>query len=161
MQLRKNQEINFHLYIVGQGIELQKLQDFIDENQLNEEVTLTGQILQSELRKLYRIADFVIQPPLWEGYGKVPVEGIFHSAVPLLSDVNLHPYFVGENGERGGLFKYDDPQNLVSIIMRFSRNKELWRSAVVAGRKFASSFTLEDWKKSIIRILEQYYNHIR
>ncbi len=157
MQLLKNQQVTFHLYIVGQGKERQSLQEFIDKNQLNKYVTLTGQIQQDELRNLYRKADFVIQPPLWEGYGKVPIEGIFHAVVPILSHVNLHPYFAGIQEERGGLFHYDHPQNLVNVLMKFAGNKELWRSAVVAGRKFAASFTMEEWKNSILSTLESYY----
>lgn len=156
MKILKN-KTDFHLYIVGQGSERRKLQEFIDHNQLSEQITLTGQIPQSELRQLYRYSDFVIQPPLWEGYGKVPIEGIFHSIVPILSEVNLHSYFTGIHDERGGLFSYEDTQNLVNTLLRFTCDKEKWKSAVVQGRKFAVSFTMEEWKKSILSTIESYF----
>ncbi len=156
-KLLNEHKINFHLYVVGHGQEHKNLYNFIIKNSLENHITLTGQLSPSLLRNLYHEADFLIQPSLIEGYGKVPIEGMLHGVVPILSNITLHPYFVGKDRERGGIFTCDDPQNIVDSLMLFINNKDRWRSALIAGRQFSFSFTMENWKLKIISSLKKYF----
>lgn len=145
----------FVLYIAGQGKLHDTLLTFIHNEGLQDQVKLLGVIPQETLRSYYRNADFVIQPSIIEGYGKVPVEAMFHGAVPLLSSVSIHPYFVGENSERGGLFELQSHEQLVQLIRKFTSNLEAWENALRAGRDFSREFTIEAWTNDIIKVLKE------
>lgn len=152
VELKKQGQL-FTLYIAGQGKLHAELLHFIEKEGLTEQVHLLGVIPQAELREYYRKADFVIQPSIIEGYGKVPVEAMFHGAIPLLSPVSIHPFFVGKNNERGAIFELDSHQNIVNAIMLFTLNEAIWKKAVLAGRAYSKDFTLEIWTQDIIKVL--------
>jgi glycosyltransferase involved in cell wall biosynthesis len=154
VQLKKEKQ-DFELYIAGQGILHKTLKNYIEEEGLQNHVHLLGVMPQEELRTYYRKADFVIQPSIIEGYGKVPVEAMFHGAVPLLSPVSIHPYFVGENNERGALFELQDPAQLVASIYLYTKNLSLWVNSLKAGRTFSKEFTIESWTDNIISVLKE------
>lgn len=128
---------------------------FIHEHELQDHVHLLGVIPQEALRAYYRKADFVIQPSIIEGYGKVPVEAMFHGAVPLLSPVSIHPYFVGNQNERGALFELQSPELLVECIRYYTNNLTAWVDALKCGRAFSKDFTTESWTNSIITVLKE------
>lgn len=145
----------FVLYIAGQGKLYETLLTFIHDEGIQNQVKLLGVIPQDELRTFYRNADFVIQPSIIEGYGKVPVEAMFHGAVPLLSSVSIHPYFVGKNNERGALFQPGSHEQLLETILFYTNNIVAWEKAIVAGRIFSKEFTTESWTNSIISVLKE------
>lgn len=152
VELKKQGRL-FTLNIAGQGKLHSELQHFIEYEGLSDQVNLLGVIPQVELRKYYRKADFVVQPSIIEGYGKVPVEAMFHGAIPLLSPVSIHPFFVGSHNERGAIFTLDNPQNLVNCILNYTDNLAAWKSAIVAGRAYSNDFTIETWTQDIIKVL--------
>lgn len=144
----EQQGVKFTLYIVGEGTLKPVLKDFVRDNKLESRVHFTGHIKQDDLKNLYRIAHFVIQPSIVEGFGKVPLEGMFFGVIPVLSNKGFHPYFIGRNNERGSLFNLDDPSNVVECIMSITNNKRLWRQMINNGRTFAKQHTLECWGRT-------------
>ncbi len=152
--LMKKEGIAFELFIAGQGREEATLRDFVKENNLVEQVHFLGIIPQLQLQSYYRRADFVIQPSIIEGYGKVPVEGMFHGAVPLLSSVSMHPYFVGSHELRGTLIDLSRPQHILEVLNSYVSNPSRWISAIEQGRTFSQSFTLESWTNSMLEVLK-------
>lgn len=145
----------FTLHIAGQGKLHSELLQFIEREGLSNQVHLLGVIPQAELREYYRKADFVVQPSIIEGYGKVPVEAMFHGAVPLLSPVSIHPFFVGNNNERGAIFELDNPLNIVNAIVTFTENHTAWKNAILVGRAYSRDFTLEAWTEHILLVLNK------
>lgn len=143
----------FELYIAGEGKLHNSLMAFVQTEGLQEQVHFLGIVPQNQLRTYYRKADFVIQPSIIEGYGKVPIEAMLHGAVPLLSRVSMHPFFVGSNKERGAVFELNKPENLVDALDSFVYDTSTWEKAILAGRDFSRNYTLEDWTKSILSVL--------
>lgn len=151
--LLKNQKRPFKLYIAGEGVLRNELMYFVETNNLTENVEFIGLIPQNQLRAYYRNADFVIQPSIIEGYGKVPVEAMFHGVIPLLSPVSIHPYFVGDNNERGSIFSLNNPSSILEAIDLFVMNINNWQNAVRSGRVFSRDYTTEAWTKQIVDVL--------
>jgi glycosyltransferase involved in cell wall biosynthesis len=149
-KILKSKNREFILYIAGKGIEYKRFQAFIEREGLSKYVILLGHISQMELVEYYKKAHFVIQPPKWEGYGKVPLEAMLHSAIPILSSVNLHPSFVGENMERGGLFDPEDPDSLITTLDFFIENPNGCVEAIKAGRNYSKLYTLEKWREDLL-----------
>jgi len=73
----KNANINFTLTIVGGGVLEETYKTFIQKHSLQNQIYLAGKKTSEELRLLYREHDFVVQAPIQEGFGKVPIEGFF------------------------------------------------------------------------------------
>jgi glycosyltransferase involved in cell wall biosynthesis len=142
----------FQLTVVGDGPMYKELESFIADNDLGAEVSLAGKKNSGELRRLYRENDFVVQAPLAEGFGKVPIEGLFHGVIPVINNITMANYMTG-NGERGFLFDATDPQNLVDVLQQVREKASELSSVITKGREFAKTLTLEAWA-------ENYYNTI-
>lgn len=64
--------VNFILWVAGEGENLKQYENFVSKNNLQEDVLFLGNIKQDQLREYYRKADIIIQSPIHEGFGKVP-----------------------------------------------------------------------------------------
>lgn len=148
--------INFKLLIVGEGPLKQKYLEFIENNNLHNNIFITGKKTAIELRALYRQADFLVQAPLAEGFGKVPAEGFFHGVIPLLNDVSLAKEMTGDR-ERGFLFSAASPDNLAVILKTVLKDKKLLTCMIKNGREYARKFTLENWSMEFINKIETYF----
>ena len=156
-KLLHEKDFSFHLYLVGDGPLMKQFNDFIVQNNLQEHITLTGKKTYTALRVLYRDADFLVQAPLAEGYGKVPIEGFFHGVIPFLSNAALAEEMIG-NSKRGFIFSIANPQNLAEIICNSVRNTDLLPAMVENGRNYAKSFTLENWVNGYCKTINEYFD---
>jgi glycosyltransferase involved in cell wall biosynthesis len=140
------------LVIVGDGPLKEFYEKYVETNALVD-IQLVGKKTSEELRALYRTADFLIQAPLIEGFGKVPIEGFFHGVIPIVSKVGVAEEIIGQN-ERGFLFSTSDPMNLVNIILSLLENPDSINEIISNGRNYSKELTLETWSSN-------YYNHLR
>ncbi|HEX8334601.1 MAG TPA: glycosyltransferase [Segetibacter sp.] len=151
----KKHNFPFYLTVVGDGPMYAELKAFIAENNLGENVTLAGKKNHVELRRLYREHDFVVQAPLSEGFGKVPIEGLFHGVVPVINNISLAKHITG-NGERGFLFDAKDAQNLADTIKNINKKITELPAVITKGREFAKSQTLEAWAEYYYKTVVQF-----
>ena len=135
--------ISFQLTLVGDGYLKDEYQKFLDKHQLNTSIIIAGKKTTSELIKLYREHDFIIQAPIREGFGKVPIEGFFHGLVPILSDVGLAKAIAEDN--RGFTFSLRNQKSLSDLLENLSNKSALLPYMILNGRAFAASQTLEAW----------------
>ena len=75
-QLLKVHNLNIHLTIAGGGNLEGVLQDYIDTNHLDAEVTITGFMPNDRLLENMYHADFVVIPSISEGLGIVAIEAL-------------------------------------------------------------------------------------
>jgi glycosyltransferase involved in cell wall biosynthesis len=148
----KHNNFPFTLTVVGDGPMRKELEAMIEENKLHNNVILVGKKNDVELRELYRNNDFVVQAPLSEGFGKVPVEGFFHGLVPVISNTVMAKFMTG-NEERGFVFDALSDVSLADKLVYIAQSQHLLPQMIENGRAFAKSQTLEAWAS-------QYYNKI-
>lgn len=146
-ELRRS-NVDFVLWVAGDGENKKKYQDYVNVNNLQERVVFLGNIKQQQLREYYRKADLIIQSPIHEGFGKVPVEGFFHGVIPVISDVNLSRSIVGGK-ERGRVFTSKD--ELIGHINSLMQNTSLMIELIKKGRDYAKQNTLEAWANEIFQ----------
>ncbi|MEP7318195.1 MAG: glycosyltransferase [Panacibacter sp.] len=146
----------FKLYIVGGGPLEEVYEKFITENRLQHHVFLTGKKTNIELRELYRESDFLIQSSLAEGFGKVPLEGLFHGVIPLLNNTGMAAELTG-NGAHGLLFSAQEDAGLISLIKKISGSSESLPGTIKNGRAYAKSKTLETWSNNIYALLKTHF----
>lgn len=155
-KILRDKNFQFRLYIFGSGIKEIKLKKFIDENNLQDCVYLKGSLLHHELKPYFRQAHFIVQAPLVEGYGKVPIEGFFHGCIPLLSNVGVSEEITGY-GKRGFVFSTKDTANLVQLIEYAKGDYHLLQDVIAAGREYVKDKTLENWASQLVSSLNGKY----
>jgi len=146
----------FKLYIVGDGPLKETYSNFISQNGLQHKIFLTGKKKHTELRELYREADFIIQASLVEGFGKVPLEGFFHGVIPLLNNTGMAVELTG-NSERGFLFSVNESNSLFNFIKNISAYDDLLPKLVINGRAYAKSQTIENWISGLNNRIINYF----
>jgi glycosyltransferase involved in cell wall biosynthesis len=154
--LLHQKNIPFHLYLVGGGPLMEQYRNFINTHQLTDCITLTGKMTYGELRKLYRACDFVVQSPLSEGFGKVPIEGFFHGTVPIINNLTMAQYITG-NGKRGILFDVADQHALFNALSKLHQDQSALPEMIEAGRHFAKGLTLEAWAEGYYKTITTYF----
>ena len=152
----KSRQVPFKLTIVGDGPMRQALADCIAKNNLKEQVILAGKKNHVALRELYRQHDFVVQAPLSEGFGKVPVEGFFHGVIPVINNIAMAKYMTG-NKERGFLFNAADTLELADTLTLLRDQPETLITMIKNGREFARSQTLESWAEDYFLTITDYF----
>lgn len=146
----------FYWYIVGDGPLKEDYIKFVKENKLNSCVCITGKKSYHELRELYRKANFLVQSTLIEGFGKTPVEAMFHGVIPLLSSVAMANEMTG-NGIRGYVYTTDDPKNLECLIYRLQKEQNKFANLIENARKYAKEQTLENWAESYLQTINNFF----
>jgi glycosyltransferase involved in cell wall biosynthesis len=98
----------------------------------------------------------VIQPSYTEGYSKVPVEALFHGAIPILSDVSTNSEIVGY-GSRGRYFSIDHVQSIADHISDLSYHPSDMIQMIENGRVYARTVTLEAWQQHLHWMLTEHW----
>lgn len=155
-KLLHDKNFHFHLYVFGNGSEETKLRKFIIENNLQDCIFLKGALLHHELKPYFRKSHFIVQAPLVEGYGKVPIEGFFHGCIPLLSNVGVSEEITGY-GKRGFVFSTNNTLQLVQLIEYVTSNYHSLKDIILAGRIYAKDKTLENWANQLASSLNSNY----
>jgi glycosyltransferase involved in cell wall biosynthesis len=148
----------FQLYIVGDGPLREELQTLIELKNLTGCVILTGHVNTDKLQQMYTDADFIIQSPKAEGFGKVPIEGFFYGLISFLSNTAMSEKFVGKEQERGFVFETDDPERLASFIRSLWQNPLALTPKMEAARQFATLFSIDTWATATVDSLLKFYD---
>ncbi len=147
---------DFRLYIAGDGPLREAYALFIAKHGLSAKVFLTGMLDEGQMKSLYRSADFVLQASLVEGYGKVPVEGFFYGAVPILHEVSLASEITG-NGLRGWLFDACKAESLTLLLKDICSKPADIIPKAAEGRAYALRHTMEAWVMSYYDKIDGYF----
>ncbi len=151
-----NENYKFKLFVVGGGELKNTYTDFVVKNNLQNKIFITGRKTDIELQELYRSCHFLIQAPLVEGFGKVPIEGFFHGVIPILNNVGLAKEMTG-NSTRGFLFEIEKPGSLINLLRTISKNKMLLRDMIINGREYSRDLTLENWSSEYIKKINDFF----
>lgn len=153
VRILRAEGVDARLTIIGDGPRRAALERQVADGQLQDFVHFAGRRSVTEVRDAYRHADFVIQSPVAEGFGKVPVEAFFHGVIPVLSDVGQSRWLLGQ-GSRGQWFPTGSSVEAARHVSAFARDCALMISMIEDGRRFARSMTLESWQLHLEQVLE-------
>ncbi len=128
----KGEGIQFQLHLVGDGSDRAVLARLADELQL--EVTFHGWCERESTARLYREADCLINPSLYEGMANVVLEGMASALPVLASDVPGNAGLVRENSD-GLLFALHDEVDLREKLGALARDAGLRRRLGANGRR--------------------------
>jgi glycosyltransferase involved in cell wall biosynthesis len=144
------------LHLLGEGASRPHLEALTQELDITGHVHFHGYTPATQVREFYRRADFVVQAPRAEGFGKVPIEAFFHGVIPLLSDVNLSRQLVGQ-GSRGRCFPLDDLDFLRQELLTLSHQPITMAEMIRQGRAYVATQTLESWQEHLEMMFSRFW----
>ena len=145
------------LYIIGDLISPSSIIEYINQEKLQKNVLIIGRVSFDHLQTYYEKAKFILQTPLYEGYGKVPIEGMVSGCIPLIKDVGVSKKII-EKSRTGILLSNDLAMNVDKIISLLNDSKTN-RKMILNGRSYSKKLTIELWAKSIHTSIKNYYEN--
>lgn len=146
-----NEGYSLYLDIYGDGIEKEKLEEYILENDLSSRITIHGNQPQSILIEAYKKSQFCILPSKSEGWPKAIAEGMFFGCVPIATEISCIPWML-DNGNRGiiiGENLTESTRKIKAVVNSEKQYSSLSRKAMQWSREY----TIEKFEKEIIKVL--------
>jgi glycosyltransferase involved in cell wall biosynthesis len=144
--------IPLSLTLYGEGTERKKLEDYIQQQQLEKIITLKGNQSQEVLKTAYQNSHFVILPSESEGWPKALAEGMFWGCVPIGTAVSCIPFMLDAGG-RGILLTKNiekDRLQIEALVKNESEYNRMCRKASVWSRKYTLDVFEEEIKKLLV-----------
>tara|TARA_B100000579_G_scaffold379522_1_gene346905 strand:- start:2179 stop:3318 length:1140 start_codon:yes stop_codon:yes gene_type:complete len=132
---------NNYLYILGNGENYRKLEEFIKKNNLEKNIFLEG--YKENIYKYLNKARAFILSSLWEDPGFVLVEASYSNTTIISSDCENGPKEILDENKNGFLFKSNDYNSFIETFDRFEKtnSKEISIKKINA-KKMSKNFSL-------------------
>lgn len=154
-ELKKTQSIGHKLVIVGRkGWLYSDIFDIIRKEQLLEEIILTGYVEEIDLPAIYSMAEVLVYPSIYEGFGLPPLEAMACGCPVIASNTSSLPEVVGDAGI---LINPYDVEALKQAILSVIRDDALRNLLRDRGLERAKMFS---WEKTAKEVLKCFYEII-
>jgi glycosyltransferase involved in cell wall biosynthesis len=142
---------NVVLTLYGEGMERNRLEEYIGKNNLESIISLEGNQTQDTLKKAYEQSHFVILPSESEGWPKAVAEGMFWGCVPVSTPVSCVPFML-DYGNRGVLLEIDLQKdfNQLEALLQNERDFEIKSQK---ASDWSRKYTLDVFEDEINKIL--------
>ncbi|HSN47986.1 MAG TPA: glycosyltransferase [Flavobacterium sp.] len=139
------------LAFYGEGAERNKLEQYIQQNNLQNIISLEGNQTQDIVKKAYEESHFVILPSESEGWPKAVAEGMFWGCVPVATPVSCVPFML-DYGNRGILLEIDLEKdvNQLEILLGNEANYQIKRQK---ASDWSRKYTLDVFEEEIKKLL--------
>ena len=117
-----------------------------------DQVTFLGYVSRERLRLLYRHAEFMVFPSLFEGFGIPVVEAMAAGCPVATSPATSLLEIVGDDGFT---FDPESVESIASAIRRLDGEPDLRRRIVDHGRRRATLFTGEEMARKTLAVYEE------
>ncbi len=135
------ESVDARLLIIGEGQERKKLEKYIQQNKLSDNIKLLGYM--SNPWKFLINSDLFVLSSLWEGFGNVIVEAMYLGIPVVSSDCESGPSEILNGGELGHLFKVGDDVQLSEIITSSLSEKERYLDIVNSAKRKSEEYSIE------------------
>jgi len=110
---------DYYLYIIGEGEERKKLENKIDQNNLQNKVYLLGH--KKNVFAYMKKSEIFVLSSLWEEVGFAMVEAAINNCYLICSDCPNGPSEFLNHGKNGILFKNNLPNNLYEKLLYYKK----------------------------------------
>ena len=145
--------INLKLILIGKGSEKYKLNNFINNNQLNKKISLVG--YKKNPYKYFQDTDIFVLSSKFEGLPNVLLEAQFFKKFIISSNCPTGPKEILLNGKAGELFDVGNYKKLSKIILNYNKKKN--NKKILLGfnslNRFNYNKSMKEYYYSIIKFL--------
>lgn len=143
------------LLIAGDGPDLEKIKEYLNKNNMQENVKLLGYIDSDKVKEYVRKSRFIVVPSIW--YENCPYSVLETLAIgkPIIgSNLGGIPELV-KNNESGLIYTYNKPKELQEKMRVLFENKELADELGKNAKQIAKKeYSKESYYNKIINIYE-------
>lgn len=145
-------QINFTLFIAGEGEERTSLENAIKLHQLQDQVFLMGFV--DDIPAFMQSIDIFVLSSHWEGFGYVIVEAMAHELPVVAYDISSNPEIIADN-ETGLLVPCGNTDAFALAIKQFAEDQDLCKKYGIAGRKrVIEKFEFSTQLKQLLAVIE-------
>ncbi|MBX9806754.1 MAG: glycosyltransferase, partial [Flavobacteriaceae bacterium] len=148
---------NFELTIIGDGKELPKLKQLAKKLNIENKVSFTGRIANTDLPELLQKSNIYLSMPITEGVSASLFEAMASNCYPIVTDILGNQSWI-KHRENGQLITIDDFEMLANEILWAFENKEIRNTAVLSNRKFVEENA--NYKTNMKIIANKYHDLI-
>ena len=132
---------NITVLFVGDGLERQNIENFVDENNLK--AIFVGFIDQSEISKYYSISDLDIVISEYDPSPKAMNEAMNFELPILVTDIVGTGYDLVKDGYNGYIVKVGDVENIAKKIDHLNKNREIAKNMGKRSLEIVNEWTFE------------------
>lgn len=140
---------DWHLDIIGDGVERDKLKKYIEKNELNEKVTLHGFQGKEYIDKILHDSSIYLMTSYTESFGIVLIEAMSHGIPCIAFDSAEGAREIINSGENGYLIKNRNQEAMIMKIKDLINNEEdrirIGKQARKSVKKYTSDIVGEEW----------------
>ena len=149
--LKERDKIDACLVLAGKNDKLHsQLQTLIAEEQLSEDVILTGFVEPGLTPALYANAELFVHPSLYEGFGFQALEAMNYDTPVAISNTATLPEIAGDAAIS---FDPKSIEDMAAAILKILNDPDLRDSLIEKGRKRVQDFS---WQTVVERTVEVY-----
>lgn len=148
----KKRNKNVEISLFGEGNQHSVLQQYIQQNNLENYVFLKGNFNREQMKEVYQKSHFLILPSKSEGWPKVVAEAMFWGCLPVATTVSCVPDML-DSGKRGLLLETDLSHD-VNAIEHLLLNQEKYDHMVSEAINWSAKFTLDRFEAEIKELLK-------
>lgn len=149
----KEKKCTWHLDIVGDGSERKKLEKFIKENNLTDDVILHGFKSSKEIEELMQKASIYLMTSYTESFGIVLLEAMSNGLPCIAFDSAEGAKEIITSGSDGYLIKHRNfkamEKKILDLTNDLEKRKELGKNGRKKVKAYMSDNVKESWKKII------------
>jgi glycosyltransferase involved in cell wall biosynthesis len=140
------------LALYGEGAERKKLEEYINQNNLGNIISLEGNKTQETVKRAYSASHFVLLPSDSEGWPKAIAEGMFWGCVPVSTKVSCVPFML-DYGNRGILLDMDLEKDVLQMEVLLKNEVDYIDKSQKAS-KWSRNYTLDVFEEEINKLLQ-------
>lgn len=140
------------LDIYGDGILRKELEDYLNDNKLNNYIKLHGNQSKETVKNALRKAHFLILPSKSEGWPKVVAEAMFYGVIPIVTKISCVPYML-DHGNRGILIEPKLDLAIKTINAELNKRGSLSQKAEDAI-KWSQQYTLDVFEDKVSKLVK-------
>ncbi|MFG6494871.1 glycosyltransferase family 1 protein [Fictibacillus sp. UD] len=129
----------------------QSVLDFLQENELKEQVNILGYVPREDMPSLYSNASFMIFPSLYEGFGIPLVEAMKAQCPIVCSDRGSIPEIAGHAAIK---FNPEDPEDIALKVLKIS-GPEIRKKMIIQGIERSKIFSWENCAKETLNVFRR------
>ncbi|HRW36557.1 MAG: glycosyltransferase family 4 protein [Acidimicrobiales bacterium] len=148
--------LDVRLEVIGTGPQRAALEDRARRRGVADRVAFLGEVDHDVVLERLAAADLQLLPTRHEGYGKVLLEGMVVSVVPVLADGPAAEE-IGGGGRRGIVVDASRPEAFASAVADLLADRPRWHAMATEARAYAGSRTVESFEARVREVLEGHW----
>ncbi len=124
----------------------------VRESGMGNRIVFTGFISEKELDSLFRMADFLIYPSLYEGFG-IPVLEAMKMGLPVItSNTTAMPEVAGDAAD---LVNPNNVEEMTGVMSDLLQNRQRQEEMIEKGLERASAYTWQNVSESYLKLYQE------